>query len=138
MHLDIKELKKKIKDHFESISDEELKQNLINAGLDTYKDVELNFLQEDDRRTSAYQAMAVVAAGNEANSVSVRVWKIPAQIYVVSTVSGLVDISDYPVINKALGGIVVGGVIERSCRIDAVGANSSSSTENSLLREVCL
>jgi hypothetical protein len=40
----LKELNKKIEDHFASISNEQLQENLIKAGMKIYTDMELNFL----------------------------------------------------------------------------------------------
>jgi len=147
MDLDIKGLKKKIKDHFGSISDEELAQNAIRAGIATYTDLKLNFLEEGPQK--AYQARPIIEAGNEANSGRLRILTGPVRQYYTSAVFGLEEISGGPAGNRSLGGVAVvgvirnnyqggGGVIQPSCPIDPGGANSSSSTENSLLRELCL
>jgi hypothetical protein len=72
MDLDIEEVKRKIEDHFASITEEQFQENLIRAGIDVYTNFELDFLEADHPHRPVGKSKVVVEFGDEANSGCIR------------------------------------------------------------------
>jgi hypothetical protein len=130
MNLEIKELKKKIEDHFASISEEQLRENLIKAGMDIYTDMELNFLEDQGLRQPNPE---MTFLSHESNAVYI------GSFYGVSQEAGNVCVvqpigagSGFAFTKTTVSGVVLNSTLGSVCFFP------NSASDDSYTREVCL
>ena len=121
----IEELKKRIKNHFASITEDQLTQNLLKAGMKIYTDLDMNFL-EGGEPISERRDIKPDEIIDEANSLCVRIYQAAFRILEIE------NRPTYPSKERNYRSA------NQDSNIRTVKAYPNSSSEDSFYRGVCI